>query len=77
MDAGERNYKCPQGYPKLCKSRYYASITAGRSNPQIVEELVLSINAVRRHISNIFDKIGATNRVEAATLCARPRSRMT
>ncbi|NQW16626.1 MAG: AAA family ATPase [Chloroflexi bacterium] len=41
-------------------------ISAGRSNPEIGEELFISINTVIRHVSNIFTKIGAKNRVEAA-----------
>ena len=41
-------------------------VAAGRSNQQIADELVISLNTVRRHVSNVFDKTGAANRVEAA-----------
>jgi DNA-binding NarL/FixJ family response regulator len=41
-------------------------IAAGRSNAQIADELVISPNTVGRHVSNIFGKIGAANRVEAS-----------
>jgi DNA-binding CsgD family transcriptional regulator/pimeloyl-ACP methyl ester carboxylesterase len=41
-------------------------LAAGRSNQQIADELVISVNTVRRHVSNIFDKTGAANRTEAA-----------
>jgi DNA-binding CsgD family transcriptional regulator/pimeloyl-ACP methyl ester carboxylesterase len=41
-------------------------LAAGRSNQQIADELVISPNTVRRHVSNVFDKIGATNRAQAA-----------
>jgi DNA-binding NarL/FixJ family response regulator/pimeloyl-ACP methyl ester carboxylesterase len=41
-------------------------IAAGRSNQQIADELVISLNTVRRHVSNIFDKTGAANRTEAS-----------
>jgi DNA-binding NarL/FixJ family response regulator len=41
-------------------------LAAGRSNQQIADELVISLNTVRRHVSNIFDKAGVANRVEAA-----------
>jgi ATP/maltotriose-dependent transcriptional regulator MalT len=41
-------------------------IAAGRSNPQIAAELVISLNTVQRHVSNILGKIGAANRTEAA-----------
>ena len=45
-------------------------IAAGRSNQQIADDLVISHNTVGRHVSNIFDKISAVNRVEA-TVYAR------
>jgi DNA-binding NarL/FixJ family response regulator len=41
-------------------------LAAGRSNQQIGDELVISLNTVRRHVSNIFDKTGAANRTEAS-----------
>ena len=41
-------------------------IAAGKSNQQIADELVISLNTVRRHVSNIFDKTGVTNRAQAA-----------
>ncbi len=34
-------------------------LAAGRSNQRIADELVISINTVNRHVSNIFDKTGA------------------
>ena len=47
-------------------------IATGRSNPQIAEALVISLNTVQRHVSNILAKTGAANRTEAA-LYARDR----
>jgi DNA-binding CsgD family transcriptional regulator/pimeloyl-ACP methyl ester carboxylesterase len=41
-------------------------LAAGRSNQEIADELVISLNTVRRHVSNIFDKTGAVNRAQAA-----------
>jgi DNA-binding CsgD family transcriptional regulator len=41
-------------------------LALGKSNQQIAEELVISLNTVRRHVSNIFDKTGVTNRAQAA-----------
>ncbi len=46
-------------------------LAAGRSNPAIAAELVISVNTVFRHVSNIFAKIGAANRVEAAAYAQR------
>jgi DNA-binding CsgD family transcriptional regulator/pimeloyl-ACP methyl ester carboxylesterase len=41
-------------------------LATGRSNQQIADELIISLNTVRRHVSNIFDKTGAANRAQAA-----------
>jgi DNA-binding CsgD family transcriptional regulator/pimeloyl-ACP methyl ester carboxylesterase len=41
-------------------------VAAGRSNPQIAEELFISLNTVQRHVSNILAKTGSANRTEAA-----------
>jgi DNA-binding CsgD family transcriptional regulator/pimeloyl-ACP methyl ester carboxylesterase len=41
-------------------------LAMGRSNPEIAEELVISLNTVRRHVSNIFQKTGVSNRAQAA-----------
>jgi DNA-binding NarL/FixJ family response regulator len=48
-------------------------VSAGKSNQQIADELVISFNTVQRHVSNILDKTGTTNRTEAARY-ARDRS---
>jgi LuxR family maltose regulon positive regulatory protein len=42
-------------------------IAAGLSNPEIAETLTISINTVKKHITNIYGKLGVTNRVEAVT----------
>jgi DNA-binding CsgD family transcriptional regulator len=41
-------------------------VAAGKSNPQIADELVISLNTVQRHVSNIPAKTGLANRTEAA-----------
>jgi DNA-binding NarL/FixJ family response regulator len=40
-------------------------VALGRSNQQIADELVISLNTVKRHVANIFDKTGAANRAQA------------
>ena len=40
-------------------------IAQGKSNREIAQELVIAEGTARRHVSNIYDKIGATNRAEA------------
>ncbi len=44
---------------------------AGKSNQQIADELVISVNTVIRHVSNIFAKTGAANRTEAGAYAHR------
>jgi LuxR family transcriptional regulator, maltose regulon positive regulatory protein len=40
-------------------------VAAGKRNQEIAGELVITIDTVKRHVSHIFDKLGATNRTEA------------
>ena len=42
-------------------------VAAGKSNPEIGEDLYISPRTVTTHVSNILNKINAANRVEAAT----------
>ena len=46
-------------------------VAAGKSNRQIADELVISLNTVNRHVSNIYGKTGAANRAEAASYATR------
>jgi LuxR family maltose regulon positive regulatory protein len=42
-------------------------IAAGRRNREIANELVVTIETVKKHTSHIFDKLGAANRTQAVT----------
>jgi LuxR family transcriptional regulator, maltose regulon positive regulatory protein len=42
-------------------------IAAGKRNRDIADELVVTLETVKKHASHIFDKLGATNRTEAVT----------
>jgi DNA-binding NarL/FixJ family response regulator len=42
-------------------------VSTGKHNREIADELGVSVHTVDRHLANIFSKIGAHNRVEAAT----------
>jgi NarL family two-component system response regulator LiaR len=48
-----------------------ALMVEGLNNPQIGERLVISVTTVRSHVSNIFSKLGVSNRAEAITLALR------
>jgi DNA-binding NarL/FixJ family response regulator len=45
-------------------------IAAGRSNQQIATDLVVSTRTVERHISTIYEKLGASGRVARAVATA-------
>lgn len=57
----------PEAFPGLTprEREILAFIAAGRSNPAIARELVLSPKTVRNHISNIFAKLQVQARAEA------------
>ena len=42
-------------------------IAAGAPNPRIAAELVVSVDTVKKHVSHLLAKLGATNRTEAVT----------
>ncbi len=42
-------------------------LAAGRSNPAIAAELVITLDTVKRHVTHILDKLGAANRTQAVT----------
>ena len=46
-------------------------VAAGMSNREIASALDLSIRTVERHVSNIYDKIGVHNRVDATAFAIR------
>jgi DNA-binding CsgD family transcriptional regulator/pimeloyl-ACP methyl ester carboxylesterase len=48
-------------------------VAAGRTSPEISRELSLSVRTVGRHITNIYNKIGARSRAEATAYAIRQR----
>ena len=42
-------------------------LAAGKSNPAIAQELVITLDTVKRHVTHILDKLGAENRIQAVT----------
>jgi DNA-binding NarL/FixJ family response regulator len=46
-------------------------VAAGRSNAEIAETLFISPKTASVHVTHILDKLGVSNRVEAATIAVR------
>jgi DNA-binding CsgD family transcriptional regulator len=46
-------------------------VAAGRSNAEIAEVLFISPKTASVHVTHILDKLGVSNRVEAATIAVR------
>jgi DNA-binding CsgD family transcriptional regulator len=48
-----------------------SAVVAGHSNKEIAECCKLSEDAVKHHLSNIFDKLGVSTRLELALMAIR------
>jgi ATP/maltotriose-dependent transcriptional regulator MalT len=51
--------------------RVLTLLVAGRSNPEIAHELIVSVNTVKGHVKNIYRKLNVNNRVEAGETARR------
>jgi DNA-binding NarL/FixJ family response regulator len=57
----------PQVFPELTdrEREVLVLITQGRTNPEIANQLVLSLKTVRNHVTNIFSKLQVADRAQA------------
>jgi DNA-binding NarL/FixJ family response regulator len=46
-------------------------VAAGKTNPDVAAELVVSRHTVKRHLDNLFAKLGLSSRAEAAAYALR------
>ena len=46
-------------------------VSEGKSNSQISDELFITVNTVRFHLANIYQKLNVSNRTEAANFLFR------
>jgi two-component system, NarL family, nitrate/nitrite response regulator NarL len=50
-----------------------SAVVGGFSNKEIAKKFVLSEDTVKHHLTNIFDKVGASNRLELALFAVHHR----
>jgi two-component system, NarL family, nitrate/nitrite response regulator NarL len=50
-----------------------SAVVSGFSNKEIAQKFVLSQDTVKHHLTNIFDKVGASNRLELALFAVHHR----
>ena len=53
-------------FEKLVKIEILGTIVAGLSNKEIAQKFSLSEDTVKHHLTNIFDKVGVSSRLELA-----------
>ncbi len=74
QEAMETQPPAPVAYPSGLTQReveVLCLLAQGRSNNQIAEELVVAEGTTRRHVANIYEKIGVANRAEATRYALR------
>jgi LuxR family maltose regulon positive regulatory protein len=66
MEADHRAAQHPLADPLSVREQEVLHLLArGSSNQEIAERLVISIDTVKRHVSNVLSKLGASNRTQA------------
>lgn len=64
----------PKGFGLTPREReVVAKIVAGYTNRDIAKELAISEDTVKHHLSNVFDKLGVSNRLELALFAVNHR----
>ena len=61
------------GYTLTCLLAAVTLVVAGYSNPDIAQRCSISEQTVKHHVSNIFDKLGVSNRLELALFAVNHR----
>jgi LuxR family maltose regulon positive regulatory protein len=50
------------------EQRVLTLLVAGHSNPEIAQELVVSVNTIKGHVKNLYHKLNVNNRVQAGEI---------
>ena len=63
--------RLPAGRPTRREAEVLRLVAAGKTNPEVAAALTVSRHTVKRHLDNLFDKLGLSSRVEAAAYALR------
>ncbi|MGZ3675888.1 MAG: response regulator transcription factor, partial [Ktedonobacterales bacterium] len=53
------------------EQRVLRLLVAGRTNPEIAAELIVSVNTVKAHVKSLYRKLNVRSRVEASATARR------
>ena len=54
--------------PTNAEARVLDHVARGKTNKEIARALYIEVSTVKRHLFNVFPKIGAANRTQAAII---------
>jgi DNA-binding CsgD family transcriptional regulator len=63
--------RLPSEQPTRRETEVLRLVAAGKSNPEIAAQLTVSRNTVKRHLDNLFAKLGLSSRAEATAYALR------
>ena len=63
--------RLPARRPTRRETEVLRLVAAGKTNPEIAAELTVSRNTVKRHLDNLFAKLGLSSRAEATAYALR------
>jgi DNA-binding CsgD family transcriptional regulator len=63
--------RLPAGRPTRREAQVLRLVAAGKTNPEVAAELAVSRHTLKRHLDNLFAKLGLSSRAEAAAYALR------
>lgn len=73
LDASNKNQKKDDNILSPREREVLRYVMQGQSNREIAEAIALSVNTVKFHLKNIFEKLGVSSRKDAVSIAVRER----